>query len=49
MSRAMRKKMVFLPYDFDTAIGTNNEGALVFDYTLEDIDQLEGGANVFNG
>ena len=34
----MKKKIVFLPYDFDTAAGTNNEGALVFSYNLEDID-----------
>lgn len=45
----MNKKIVFLPYDFDTAIGTNNEGALVFPYNLEDIDQLSGDADVFNG
>ena len=45
---AMSKKIVFLPYDFDTAIGINNEGSLVFSYNLEDIDQV-GGANVFNG
>lgn len=45
----MNKKIVFLPYDFDTAIGTNNEGALVFSYNLEDIDQLLSGADVFNG
>ena len=45
----MRKKIVFLPYDMDTAIGINNEGALVFSYNLEDIDQTEGGADVFNG
>lgn len=44
----MNKKIVFLPYDFDTAIGINNEGALVFSYNLEDIDQTEGGADVFN-
>lgn len=37
-----------LPYDFDTAIGINNEGQLVFDYDLEDTDQVEGN-NVFNG
>lgn len=43
------KKVVFLPYDFDTGIGTNNEGALVFSYNLEDIDNLTGGADVFNG
>ena len=45
----MRKKIVFLPYDMDTAIGINNEGALVFSYNLEDIDRTEGGADVFNG
>ena len=45
----MKKKIVFLPYDMDTAIGINNEGALVFSYNLEDIDQTEGGADVFNG
>ena len=49
MSRAMKKKIVFLLYDADTAIGTNNEGSLVFSYNLEDIDQTEGGADVFNG
>ena len=49
MSRAMRKKLVWLPYDMDTAIGINNEGSLVFSYNLEDIDQTEGGADVFNG
>lgn len=45
----MKKKIVFLPYDFDTAIGINNEGALAFSYNLEDIDQTEGEADVFNG
>ena len=45
----MRKKIVFLPYDMDTAIGINNEGALVFSYNLEDIDKTAGGADVFNG
>lgn len=37
-----------LPYDFDTAIGINNEGQLVFDYDLEDTDRVDG-SNVFNG
>lgn len=37
-----------LPYDFDTAIGINNEGQLAFDYDLEDTDTVNG-ANVFNG
>ena len=45
----MRKKIVFLPYDMDTAIGINNEGALVFSYNLEDTDQTESHADVFNG
>ena len=37
-----------IPYDFDTAIGINNEGDLVFDYDLEDTD-IVGGELVFNG
>lgn len=37
-----------LPYDMDTALGINNEGALVFDYDLEDTDTV-GGEDVFNG
>lgn len=41
-------KWCWLPYDMDTAIGTNNEGALVFGYALEDTDQV-GGADVYNG
>lgn len=45
----MNKKVVFLPYDFDTAIGINNEGSLTFGYNLEDTDHLGSGANVFNG
>lgn len=42
-------KWCWFPYDFDTAIGINNEGALVFDYSLEDIDTTAGGADIFNG
>jgi len=45
----VNKKVVWLPYDFDTAIGINNEGSLVFSYNLEDIDTITGGADVFNG
>ena len=41
-------KWFILLYDADTSIGINNEGQLVFDYDLEDIDKV-GGANVFNG
>ena len=37
-----------LPYDMDTAIGINNEGALVFEYNLEDTDMI-GDAGVYNG
>jgi len=39
----------WLPYDMDTAIGINNEGKLRFSFNLEDTDQDEKGANVFNG
>ncbi len=46
---SLKKKVVWLPYDFDTAIGINNEGKLVFSYELEDTDHLEGGADVYNG
>lgn len=45
----MRRKAVAEPYDMDTALGTNNEGSLVFPYDLEDTDHLEGGADIFNG
>ena len=37
-----------IPYDFDTAIGINNEGKLVFDYDLEDTDYIDN-APVYNG
>ena len=42
-------KVVWLPYDMDTAMGINNEGSLAFGYELEDIDQTETGADVYNG
>lgn len=41
-------KCCVLPYDMDTAMGTNNEGLLVFDYNLEDTDTVNG-SNVYNG
>lgn len=37
-----------LPYDFDSALGTDNLGRLTFEYWLEDID-LVGGKQVYNG
>ena len=46
---SVKKKVVWLPYDMDTAIGINNDGQLVFDYRLEDIDHQQGGAPIFNG
>lgn len=42
-------KFCWLPYDMDTAIGINNEGALAFGYELEDIDKTASGADVYNG
>lgn len=44
----IRRKVVFLPYDMDTAIGTNNEGILAFGWNLEDTDQINN-TDVFNG
>ena len=41
-------KWLILPYDFDTAIGINNEGELSFGPYLEDTDTLDG-TDVFNG
>ena len=41
-------KWLILPYDYDTAIGINNEGELKFGYELEDTD-LANGNNVYNG
>lgn len=46
---SVKKKVVWLPYDMDTAIGINNDGQLVFGYQLEDTDYQQGGAPIFNG
>ena len=35
-------KFLILPYDYDTAIGINNEGELKFGYQYEDIDYTKG-------
>lgn len=37
-----------IPYDFDTGIGINNEGKLIFDYDCEDTDFVND-TEVFNG
>lgn len=42
-------KICFLPYDMDTALGINNEGALTFGYELEDTDKINGTTDVYNG
>ena len=39
---------LFLPYDGDTALGTDNIGALKFGYWLEDTDTVNGN-DVYNG
>ena len=41
-------KWLILPYDYDTAIGINNEGELKYGYELEDTDLINGNY-VFNG
>lgn len=48
-NRIATRKAVAEPYDMDTALGTNNEGSLVFSYNLEDTDHTASGADVFNG
>ena len=42
-------KWITLPYDFDTAMGINNQGEYQFDYHYEDGDFLPSGQLVFNG
>ncbi len=46
---SIKKKVVWLPYDMDTAIGINNSGLLTFSYNLEDTDLQQGGEFIFNG
>lgn len=42
-------KWIWLFYDADSSIGTDNKGNLTFDYWMEDIDFTEAGDPVFNG
>ena len=44
----LKKKIVMLPYDFDTSIGIDNYVRLKFHYGLEDIDTVDG-ENVYAG
>lgn len=46
--RYIDRKAVAEPYDMDTGLGINNEGALVFSYNLQDTDTVESRL-VFNG
>lgn len=39
-NRSMNRKVVFEPYDMDTALGTNNSGVLMFSPYLEDTDTV---------
>lgn len=41
--------MIWLFYDADSSLGTDNKGNLAFDYYLEDIDYTEAGDPIFNG
>ena len=41
--------MLFLFYDADSSMGTDNKGNLTFDYFLEDIDYTDAGDPVYNG
>jgi hypothetical protein len=42
-------KWLWLFYDADSSIGTDNKGNLTFEYWMEDIDLTEAGDPVFNG
>lgn len=43
------KLWMWLFYDADSSLGTDNKGNLAFDYWLEDIDFTEAGEPVYNG
>lgn len=42
-------KWIWLFYDADSSLGTDNKGNLTFEYWMEDIDYTEAGDPVFNG
>jgi hypothetical protein len=42
-------RWLWLFYDADSSIGTDNKGNLTFEYWMEDIDYTEAGDPVFNG
>ena len=46
---AEMRKWLWLFYDADSSIGTDNKGNLTFEYWMEDIDYTEAGDPVFNG
>ena len=46
---AAMAKWLWLFYDADSSIGTDNKGNLTFEYWMEDIDFTEAGDPVFNG
>lgn len=43
------QKWIWLFYDADSSIGTDNKGNLTFEYWMEDIDYTDAGDPVFNG
>lgn len=46
---AAMAKWIWLFYDADSSIGTDNKGNLTFEYWMEDIDFTDAGDPVFNG
>ena len=42
-------KWIWLFYDADSSLGTDNKGNLTFEYWMEDIDYTDAGDPVFNG
>lgn len=42
-------KWIWLFYDADSSLGTDNKGNLTFEYWMEDVDETPAGDPVFNG